>query len=63
MILYMNLKNNKMQNNNYTFQIYYSKEYKLYDFTIFYNNKFDYHNHFSNKKDIIKLINKTLKKL
>ena len=52
-----------MQNNNYTFQIYYSKEHKLYDFTIFYNNKFDYHNHFSNKKDIIKLINQTLKKL
>jgi len=52
-----------MQNNNYTFQIYYSKQYKLYDFTIFNNNKFHTHLHISNKKDINKLINQTLNNL
>ena len=28
----------KSKNSNFTFQVYYSKEYKLYDLTIFSNN-------------------------
>jgi len=52
-----------MQNNNYTFQIYYSKEHKLYDFTIFNNNKFHIHMHLSNKKHINQIINQTLNNL
>ena len=47
----------------YTFTIYYSKEYKLYDLTINYNNKFDRHYHLSNKKDINKIINNLLNNL
>jgi len=45
------------QNNTY-FQIYYSQQYKLYDFTIFNSNTKEviYHYHFSNLKDINKLI-------
>ena len=30
----------KSKNSNFTFQVYYSKEYKLYDLTIFSNNEF-----------------------
>jgi len=52
-----------MQNNNYTYQIYFSKEHKLYDFTIFKNKKFHIHMHLSNKKDINKIINQTLNNL
>ena len=40
------------------FQIYYSKEHKLYDFTVFCNltNKFLFHCHCSSLKQINKLI-------
>jgi hypothetical protein len=38
------------------FQIIYSDKYKMYDFTIFNNNKVIYHYHFSNLKDINKII-------
>lgn len=48
---------------NYTFQIYYSKEFKLYDLTIKNNNIFFEHYHLTNKKDINKIINKLLKDL
>ena len=48
---------------NYTFQIYYSKEFKLYDLLINKNNQFHSHYHLSNKKDINKIINKLLKDL
>ena len=52
-----------MQNTNYTYQIYFSKEHKLYDFTIFKNKKFHIHMHLSNKKDINKITNQTLNNL
>ncbi len=39
-----------------TFQIIYSDQFKMYDFTIFNNNKVIYHYHFSNLKQINKLI-------
>ena len=42
-----------------SFQIIYSHEHKLYDFTVFdlnNNNKVLYHYHFENLKDINKLI-------
>lgn len=59
----MNLKINKMSNpnfptNNTYFQIYYSKQHKLYDFTIFNSttHKVIYHYHFTNLKEINKLI-------
>ena len=48
---------------NYTFTIYYSKKYKLYDLTINYNNKFYNHFHLTNKKDINKIINKYINTL
>lgn len=48
---------------NYTFQIYYSKEFKLYDLVINKNNNFHKHFHISNKKILNKTINKYLKKL
>jgi len=40
------------------FQIYYSPEYKMYDFTVFdiTNHQVIYHYHFSNIKSINKLI-------
>ncbi len=40
------------------FTIYYSHKYKMYDFSIFdiNNNTLIYHYHFSNLKDINKLI-------
>ena len=40
------------------FQIVYSKEFKMYDFTILNNNKVIYHYHFKNLKEINKLIQK-----
>ena len=39
-----------------TFQIIYSDKFKMYDFTILNNNKVIYHYHFSNLKQINKLI-------
>jgi hypothetical protein len=48
---------------NYTFQVYYSKEFKLYDLLINNNNQFHSHYHLSNKKDINKIINKLLNNL
>ena len=35
----------KNKNSNFAFQVYYSKEYKLYDLTIFSNNEFYGHYH------------------
>jgi hypothetical protein len=46
-----------------TFQIYYSKEFKLYDLVINKNNIFHSHYHLTNKKDINKIINKLTKEL
>jgi len=42
------------------FQIYYSPEHKMYDFTVFdiITDQVLYHYHFSNLKDINKLIQK-----
>jgi hypothetical protein len=48
---------------NFKFQIYYSNDFKLYDLVITYNNQFHSHYHLSNKKQINKIINKTLKQL
>ena len=55
----MILSNSLFQNNTY-FQIYYCSKHKIYDFTIFNSNtkKVIYHYHFSNLKDINKLIQK-----
>ena len=47
----------------YTFTIYYSKEYKLYDLVINKNNKFHSHFHLTNKKEINKIINNLLNNL
>ena len=47
----------------YSFTIYYSKEFKLYDLTINYKNNFHSHYHLANKKDINKIFNNLLKKL
>ena len=49
--------------NHFTFQIYYSKKYKLFDLVINKNNKFFKHFHLENIKEINKIINNTLKKL
>jgi hypothetical protein len=48
---------------NYNFQIFYSKEFKLFDLLITKNNIFFEHYHLTNKKDINKIINKLLKEL
>jgi hypothetical protein len=48
---------------NFTFQIYYSNDFKLYDLVINSNDQFHSHYHLTNKKDINKIINKLLKKL
>ena len=53
----------KSNNSNFRFQVYYSKEYKLYDLTIFSNNEFYGHYHIKTKKDINWLVNDTLKQL
>ena len=45
----------KSKHPNY-FQIVYSKEFKMYDFTILNNNKVIYHYHFKNLKEINELI-------
>ncbi len=47
----------------YTFTIYYSKEYKLYDLEIKENNKFYQHFHLTSKKEINKIINNLLNTL
>ena len=52
-----------MKNKNYTFQIYYSKKYKLFDLVINKNNNFNKHFHLETIKEINKIINNTLKKL
>jgi hypothetical protein len=41
----------------YTFTIYYSKEFKLFDLTITKNNRFHSHYHLNNKKQIDQIIN------
>lgn len=53
----MSLSNQIFTNNTY-FQIYYCSKHKMYDFTIFNSNTKEviYHYHFSNLKDINKLI-------
>ena len=61
-IIYMNLKTNKMSNTNLQnktyFQIYFCSKNKMYDFTIFNSttHKVIYHYHFTNLKEINKLI-------
>ena len=52
-----------MKNNNYTFQIYYSKKYKLFDLVINKNQNFYKHFHLENITEINKITNKLLKKL
>lgn len=52
-----------MTSTNYTFQIYYSKEFKLYDLVINKNNNFHKHFHISNKKILNKIIKKYIKKI
>ena len=47
----------------FTFQIYYSKDFKLYDLVINKNNVFYSHYHLTNKKDINKIINQLLKQI
>lgn len=48
---------NKNPKSQTSFQIYYSPEFKMYDFTIFnYKKEVIYHYHFSNLKEINKLI-------
>ena len=54
------MKNN---NNHYTFQIYYSKKYKLFDLVINKNNKFLNHFHLENTKEINQIINKLINTL
>ena len=48
---------------NYTFQIYYSSKYKIYDLTINYNNQFHSHYHLTNKKEINQITNKLINTL
>ena len=48
---------------NYTFTIYFSQQYKLYDLTILNNNTFHSHYHLTNKKDINKILNNLLNNL
>ena len=50
---------NKIPKSQTSFQIYYSPELKMYDFTVFnYKKQVIYHYHFSNLKTINKLIQK-----
>ena len=59
-----NVTNKKyIMTSNFTFQIYYSNDFKLYDLVINSNNQFHSHYHLTNKKDINKIINKLLKQL
>ena len=62
-IIYLNTKINTMTSKIFPhtktyFKIYYSPQYKLYDFTVFdiTNDQVIYHYHFSNLKQINKLI-------
>lgn len=48
---------------HFTFQIYYSQEFKIYDLVINKNDIFHSHYHLTNKKDINKIINKLIKGL
>ena len=52
------MKNTNFPLSNTYFKIYYSPKYKMYDFSIFdiLNDKLIYHYHFSNLKEINKLI-------
>jgi len=52
-----------MKKNNYTFQIYYSKKYKLFDLVIKQNNEFIENYHVVDIKEMNKLIAKYLKKI
>ena len=52
-----------MKNNNYTFQIYYSKKYKLFDLVINKNNKFFKHYHLETIKEINQITNKLINTL
>ena len=54
------MKNN---NNHFTFQIYYSSKYKLFDLVINKNNTFYKHFHLETIKEINKIINNLLNKL
>ena len=48
---------NKNIKSQTSFQIYYSPEFKMYDFTIFdYKKEVIFHYHYSNLKEINKLI-------
>ena len=49
--------------NHFTFQIYYSKKYKLFDLVINKNNTFYKHFHLETIKEINKIINNLLNKL
>jgi len=49
--------------NNYTFQIYYSKKYKLFDLVINKNNKFFKHFHLETIKEINQITNKLINTL
>jgi len=44
----------------FNFQVYYSKEFKLYDLVITKDNTFHSHYHLTNKKEINKIINDLL---
>jgi len=48
---------------NYTFQIYYSKEFKLYDLVINKNKQFHKHFHIASTKVLNKTIKKYINKL
>ena len=52
------MSNKNFPTNKTYFQIYYSKQHKLYDFTIFNSSTHEviYHYHFSNLNQINKLI-------
>ncbi len=55
----MNTYFNNNPKSQTSFQIYYSPKFKMYDFTVYNNNQeVIYHYHFSNLKDINKLIQK-----
>jgi hypothetical protein len=53
----MTLTNQIFNPSKHHFTIYYSHEFKMYDFSVFdQDNNLIYHYHFSNLKDINKLI-------
>ena len=53
----------KNKDNKYTFQIYYSTQYKLFDLVINKNNKFYKHFHLENIKEINQITNKLINTL